>query len=108
MIRGQQVLEKLIPTAVETVGQKGQRNALLEERNIKITHRYYYYAHLWRLRYDDVLQNLMHEFDLTPNTVWNILKDKTDLIAELEAQKTDCSDLAKKYPFFVWKVARVA
>lgn len=103
-MRGKQALyEELIPSSVTEQGQKSQRNAFLEERDDALAHRYYYYAHLCRLRYDDCLQALSREFFLTPNVIIQRLTNRTELIRELVKEDKQPGELRRLYGWMSWE-----
>jgi hypothetical protein len=108
-MRGKTTLyNDLIPTSLETIGQKNQRNALIDDRDNALAHRYYYHAHLIRRRYDDCLSELSAEFFITPNVIVQRLSSRVDMIKSLVNQEATPSELRKKYPFFNWAIMRPA
>jgi hypothetical protein len=103
-MRGKQALyETLIPSSIEEQGQKSCRNAFLEERDDALAHRYYYYAHLCRLRYDDCLNALSREFFLTPNVIIQRLTLRTELIRQLVSEDKQPGELRRLYGWYNWE-----
>ncbi|WP_143960244.1 hypothetical protein [Litoribacter populi] len=105
-MRGKNALyESIITSSLpDEVGEKGKRNVYLEQRDVKLAHRYYYHAQLCRLRYDDCLLNLSEEFSLSPNVIIQRLNKKTDLIKSLVAENKTPAELRKLYGYFNWAV----
>jgi hypothetical protein len=103
-MRGKQALyETLIPSSIEEQGKKSQRNAFLEERDTALAHRYYYYAHICRLRYDDCLDALSREFFLTPNVIIQRLMERTELIRQLVSEDKKPAELKRLYGWYNWE-----
>lgn len=102
-MRGQKALyEDLIPSSLETVGQKSQRNTFLDDRDEAMAHRYFFHTHICRKRYDDCLLELSREFYLSHNVITQRLLKKADLIKSLIQEDVPAQELRKKYPHFVW------
>ena len=103
MLRGQQTVASLLPSSIINKPQnKGHRNVYIEERNEALVHRYYYYNHIKRLRYDDCLINLEKEFFITTNVILQHLVSYGELLKQLGIENHDLKYLRKKYPLFVW------
>ena len=108
MLRGKQKLyNNLVPENTPTAGVKNQRNTFIDNRRIKLAHRYYFYVIICRKRYDDCINELSYEFDLGGNTIIKDVEEKYDLVKQLTQNQTTTADLKKIYPFFNW-VARIA
>lgn len=103
MQRGKQTLyNNIVPSSTPEVGEKGKRNIGLEDRRDAMAYRYYFYATISRLRYDDCLLNLSNEFFLQPDTIIKELQMRIALINQLVADKITTAELRKKYPFYNW------
>jgi hypothetical protein len=104
-MRGKNLLyEDLIPSSLEeTAGKKSQRNAFLDERDDALAHRYYYYAHLCRYRYDDCLNALSREFFLTANVIIQRLTSRTELIRQLVSEDKQPGELRRLYGWYNWE-----
>jgi len=101
-MRGKNTLyNEIIPSSLP---EKGQRNSFQEQRDDKLAYRFYYYAHLCRLRYDDCLLNLSKEFDISPNRIIQLLTNRTNLIKKLVAENKQPADLKKAYGFYNWSI----
>ncbi|AEL23860.1 hypothetical protein [Cyclobacterium marinum] len=104
-MRGKNALyNDLFPSPLETTGKKSQRNTFIDERDEALSYRYYYHAHLCRLRYEECLQSLKLEFFLSHNVIIQRLNLKTDLIKLLVAENAQPADLRKKYNHYNWTV----
>ncbi|MBY0244489.1 MAG: hypothetical protein K2Q03_03440 [Sphingobacteriaceae bacterium] len=102
-MRGQTTLTSILPSSVTSDSQrKGQRNVLIYQRDEALAYRYYYYAEIKRLRFDDCLLKLEKEFFITANVVSRRLVNQTDVVKKLVAQKARATYFKKKYPHFSW------
>ena len=105
-MRGQQLYNSLFPcSVVDCSSNKGRRNVGLDDRNNALACRFFYYAEIKRLRYDDCLVNLSNEFFITPGVVYQILSEQSDFIKTIVGSGTKgaaLNALNKKYPFFKW------
>lgn len=102
-MKGENLLYKnVVPSSLDAV--KSQRDSYLEQRTNAMAHRYYYHAHLCRLRYDDCLLALSAEFHLAPETIINYLKQRVGLVNSLADKQTAPAVLRQRYPYFDWSV----
>lgn len=102
-MRGKNALyHDIIPSSIEELGKKSQRNTFLEERDDALAYRYYFHANLCRCRYDDSLLNLSREFFLSHNVIIQRLSGRTSLLKSLVAANVQPSELRKLYPHFNW------
>lgn len=98
-MRGRKALfQDVFPTSVKVTG----RAAMLQKRDTAMTYRFYYHAHLQRLRYDDCLMRLSEEFFLTPDVIVQRLQSQSDLLKDLVAKNYSPADLRKLLPHFSW------
>jgi hypothetical protein len=103
MSRGKKILyNELVENSITTTGEKSKRNNGIDDRRDAMAHRYYFYANINRLRYDDCLLNLQKEFYLQPDTIVSELKLRLDLINQLITDKITTAELRKKYSWFNW------
>lgn len=109
MVRGKRKLyTSLMESSVDAViGSQSKRNECLEARRCKMASRYYFHAHVRRLRYDDSLLNLHKEFDLMPDTIIKELDKSYDHIKQLIDGKVTTAELRKQYPYFNWTASLV-
>jgi hypothetical protein len=103
MLRGQQSITCRFPTSVVSKPeQKGHRNVHLTRRDEVLTVRFYYYYHLKRMRYDDILLELEKEFFITPDVVVQRLRETGELAKKLVREEFNITQLKKDYPLFMW------
>lgn len=103
MLRGQQSIVKVFPVSViDKPENKGQKSVHISRRDEVLTARFYYYYHLKRMRYDDILLELEKEFFITPNVVVQRLSLTGDLAKQLVRDEATTTELKRQYPLFVW------
>lgn len=103
MLRGHQSTNLIYPTSVQSNPErKGHRNVHIERRDEVLTARFYYYYHIKRQRYDDILLDLEKEFFITPDVVVQRLRLTGDIAKELLKKDTTTSDLKKLHPLYKW------
>lgn len=104
MNRGQiSLFSNVFPSALKTdPGRKGTRNVFQEDRDIAIAHRYYFYIHLQRMRYDDTLVFLERDFFLTADYITTLLNPYVPLVKELIQKDVKPTLLKRKYPQWNW------
>ena len=103
MLRGQQAVIAYFPNSIETkTDQKGHRNVHIDRRDEVLTTRFYFYYHIKRVRYDDILLELEKEFFITPNIVVQRLRLTGPLAKALVKNDTKINQLKKLYPWFNW------
>lgn len=104
MNRGQITLfTNVFPSALESKpNRKVTRNVFQEERDIAIAHRYYYYIHLKRHRYDDTLVYMERDFYLTADYIGTLLAPYVPLVKELIKKEVKIPLLKRKYPQYNW------
>ena len=86
-----------------TMRNSTDRVERINQRNMALVARWYYWTELKRLRTDDVLDNLCGEFFIEAQTVSRAVLDYDAYFRQLVDAKTTSAQLAKKYPFFNWK-----
>ena len=102
-MRGSNAVVSIFPVSIETKPeQKGRRNVHIDRRDDALATRFYFYHHIKRLRYDDILLKLEREFFITTNVIIQRLNERTEFMKQLskDTPKRDC--LKKMFPFFVW------
>ncbi|MFB9862732.1 hypothetical protein [Rufibacter immobilis] len=107
-MRGHETLfTNLFPPSVSLEAPKqGQRNTQTDRRDDVLAHRYYYWVHLRRNRYDDALAELEKEFFLSAAVVVQRLDRRRELLRELVAWKPNPRQLGVKLPHFNWQVQK--
>ncbi len=68
---------------------RGRNRDLVDRRDEKLLHRYYYWSEIERLRFDDVLRILSEqEFFISEERIMKIVREKYDPVAfSLQAQR---------------------
>ena len=87
-------------------GEKGQRNAFIDERDEAICYRFHYYGNHCRKGFEDILDILSREFFLAPSTIVTRLNQSTETLDYIKATKPEIKSIARKYPWFTWSVMR--
>lgn len=83
--------------------KKGRDQELLAARNKKIVLRYYYYAKLKKIQYDEILKSLKTEFDISNKTISNVLfVDNYNEVSNVMQSKPTIKQLKKELPYFAW------
>ena len=102
-MRGSNAILSLFPSPIEThPEQKGRRNVHLDRRDDALAARFYFYHHIVRIRYDDILLKLEQEFFITTNVVIQRLNTRTNYMKDLSKQGAQAAYLKKMFPFYVW------
>ncbi|WP_316777777.1 hypothetical protein [Pedobacter antarcticus] len=104
MLRGHQTLfSNIFPSSIKRDSdRKGSRNVFIEQRDIALATRYYYYIHLRRKRYDDTLSDLEKEFFLTADVIVTRLTPYVDFIKELNQRNINVVSIRRQYPNWNW------
>lgn len=108
MQRGNQLFNKLTGSSENTAllnkpSRRGRNEILIENRNECLFYRFYYYARIKKLRYEDVLEVISNEFFLSPRTISNLFTDKSEYQKEVFKEKLSLKELEKKFNFLKWK-----
>ena len=103
-MRGQQAITAIFPKAIEPKPeQKGHRNVHIDRRDDLLAARFYYYFHLKRWRYDDILSHMEYnEVFITTLVIAQRLTLRADYMKNLLEQNTSTNDLKKMFPAFAW------
>src|SRR5262249_18094412 len=75
---------------------------LLERRNEKILHRYYYYSRLLHYKYEFVITALSEDFDLSESTLIQLIEDNTNRLMEIAKNELTAKKLKKMFPSYDW------
>jgi len=87
---------------IEKVFKKGRNAHLIEKRNEKLFHRYYYHSRIRHLNYETVLLELANDFDLSQSTLVQIIEFNTQRIKEIGDRKLTRQKLKNLFPSFSW------
>jgi hypothetical protein len=78
------------------------RNHYKPERDLCLAYRFFYYANIQRMRYDDALKQLEREFFLTEHRLVVVMAENQKKLAEIIEHNPTPAQLAKLYPHLVW------
>lgn len=104
-MNGQGLVQMLIEEPDRT-GEKGQRNAFLEERDEMMAYRLYYHISLCRKSSEATFNDLSREFCLAVSTIITSIGRAEHVVKELSKTKPEPKELSKKYPWYNWQVMR--
>ena len=103
MKRGGRFFEEFSNNDVsEKAGGKERSVKMIERRDEKLFHRYYYHSRIRHLKYDLVLVALGNDFDLSESRLIQIIEANTKRIKEIGDKKLTRQKLKTLYPSFSW------
>jgi hypothetical protein len=80
---------------------KGRNNKLIEQRNIALITRYYYWSEIWQRRHLRVLETLeKEEFFIRSATIDVIIRNDNGIYAKLVQDRPSIVDLQTWFPAF--------
>ncbi|WP_235938107.1 hypothetical protein [Chitinophaga solisilvae] len=108
IVKGAQTLfSQLLSSSPEDTPARtpGRSRTLIARRDERLVYRHYYYLRLCKKRYDQILQVLSEEFDLSAYTIIERLQleENFRLLKQLTAQQPGLTALRRRYPWMVWK-----
>lgn len=86
----------------EHSSQKGRSKQLIAHRDECLVYRYFFYAKIKKLQYDDSLNMLMKEFFISKIRIIELLMINQIQLTELNKSNIEVKDLAKRFPFYNW------
>src|SRR3954462_2942437 len=102
-MRGQRIYNEIIKGhGLGAVVPKGRNNKLIEKRNECLLARYYYYGHFKNKCYEEILNLLMTEFYLSPNTIANIIQNNTDQLHAIRQRAMVMYYFQNHWPHYKW------
>ncbi len=101
-MRGKRIFEELTTLGKRKPERKGRNVNLIALRNECLLARYYYYAHMKRKTYDDLLQLLMMEFFVAPATITYLVQDHTDHLLQLKQKAPGRYYFTSRWPHLRW------
>ncbi|MFB6454448.1 hypothetical protein ACE38W_04185 [Chitinophaga sp. Hz27] len=103
----QTLFSQLLTAASEDTTRRtpGRNRELIARRDERLVYRHYYYLRISKKRYDEIIQLLSEEFDLSGYTIIERLQleNNFQLLKQVTAQQPGLNDLRKRYPWMVWK-----
>lgn len=73
-----------------------------DRRDLKLANRFFYYSHHKRKLYEDILDALSEEFDLSPGYIVQRLATTMDTIDELKKSPPSIAALKRRFPHLSW------
>ena len=96
------VSKENIQYSLRSGNNKGRSIDLLNQRNTCIIYRYFFYAKLKKLQFNELLKQLSCEFYLSERTCVNIIGVSHREVKKAFAEKKEARELQKMYPFLSW------
>ncbi|PQJ11770.1 hypothetical protein CJD36_008220 [Flavipsychrobacter stenotrophus] len=90
-------------SVTDVVRKPGRRSELANNRNRKMACRYYYYTSILKYSYENTMQALENDFDLSKITIIEIVERLTDNLKELKVKKVNREELEEAFPSFNWR-----
>lgn len=84
------------------VAGKGRCAELIEQRDVCLINRYFFYGKYSGIRYETVVQNLSREFFLTERRVQDIISENSNLLRELRKDPPAVIELKNRWPHLRW------
>lgn len=108
-MRGQlSIFQDIFKKESQSVPKQRPRNFFLPERNKALVYRYFYYAEIHRLRYEDCLAVLEQEFYITGTRIITVLTESADLIKQVSQDQPHIKELQALFPHLMWKARNPA
>ena len=86
---------------------RGRSPELLQVRNEKIFHRFYYYSRIIQYKYEHVLTALKNDFDLSENTIAELIMNNANRVKEVGDLKLTRKQLKDMFPNYSWDIKEV-
>jgi len=84
---------------------RGRDRCLLDIRNLRLFHRYYFYTRIVKKPYAETLLSLSFEFTLSVRTIADIFQKEGDTLNSIfKEEKPTLKELENKYSFMNWKM----
>lgn len=80
----------------------GKNAALVEQRNLLLLTRFYWYSSVVKLRYDYILLQLCNEFFLAERRITDIISEDRNVIFGLRKSNPALEYFKQKYPYLNW------
>lgn len=82
--------------------RKGRSRELLNNRNEKLFHRFYYYSKILQYSYVQVLNALVIEFDISESTLVQLIAKSATELTVIRDKKLTRQQLKRRYPYYNW------
>lgn len=94
--------ETIINQITQKPLKKGRNSELIEQRNVLLLNRYYFYANFTKTRYEAVMQLLSGEFFLAERRISDLITNDKGTLSELRRKQPDISYFRKRFPHLSW------
>lgn len=102
-MRGQKLYNEIITrNDICKAQRKGRSNSLVGKRNDCLIARYYYYGTIKHRGYEEMLQELLREFFLSPATIANIINESMEQMQLLKQMDPGLAYFYNKWPHLRW------
>lgn len=81
---------------------KGRDKTCIQERNLKLLARFYFYSNLLSLKFERCVSNLEQEFNIKEATITSIVAQNSDTINNFASNKVTIAKLKASYPYLNW------
>jgi len=75
---------------------------IIERKYAALFYRYYFFARIHHLRYDEILIHLEQEFFIGDSRIAGLLKERGDQLRAIIEERPTLAQLAEKYPMYSW------
>lgn len=79
------------------------RNVLMPERNNLLIYRYYYHAHINKMQFEHIMEQLEKEFFIVTARIVVVLTDNDNHLRTIVSQKPEIKELKKLFPHMNWE-----
>lgn len=100
---GQTLFKEIFHTTNTVVQRRGRSSDLDAERNECLVSSYYYHGLTSGFRYDLMLKVISKMFFISETTVYNLLKENSELLHKVRKDKPTKTDLKKRWPHLSWE-----
>lgn len=83
--------------------RKGRNPLLINERDLRLSARYYFYTSIIGLNFTKCLQYLEVEFNLSEARITDVLAENSDTVSQLITSQVTDKHLQQAYPFMNWR-----
>ena len=82
--------------------RKGPSESRMATRDKKIAYRFYYHAEHCKMNYSEALLHLSDEFDIDERVIIRRLRQISEILDQLFAEKPTLQVLKKMYSYYSW------
>jgi hypothetical protein len=82
--------------------RKGPSESHMANRDKKLAYRFYYHAEHCKMNYSEILSHLHEEFDIDEKVIIRRLRQISEILDQVFAEKPSLQILKKMYPYYSW------